>query len=38
MQLATTAPETSRVFLAIGPDMTKVVAVVVLRKASLSSV
>jgi hypothetical protein len=38
MQVATTAPETSRELLAVGPDMAEVLAVVALRKASLSSV
>jgi hypothetical protein len=35
MQVATTAPQTSRGFSAVGPHMTKILAVVALRKASL---
>jgi hypothetical protein len=38
MQVATTSPQISREFLAVGPDMAKVLAVVVLHKASLRSV
>jgi hypothetical protein len=38
MQVATTAPETLRGLLAVGPDMAKVLAAVALRKASLSAV
>jgi hypothetical protein len=38
MQVATTAPQTSRGLFAVGPDMAKVLAVVALHKASLSSV
>jgi hypothetical protein len=38
MQVATTIPQTSRGLLAVGPDMAKVLAVVALHKASLSSV
>jgi hypothetical protein len=38
MQVATTAPQTSRELLAVRPDIAKVLAVVALRKASLSSV
>jgi hypothetical protein len=38
MQVATTAPQTSRGLLADDPDMVKVVIVVALRKASLSSI
>jgi hypothetical protein len=38
MQVATTAQQTSRELLAVGTDVTKVLAVVALRKASLSSV
>jgi hypothetical protein len=35
--VSTTAPHTSRELLAVGPDMAKVLAVIALRKASLSS-
>jgi hypothetical protein len=38
MQVATTAPQTNRGFLALGPDMAKALTVVALRKASLSSI
>jgi hypothetical protein len=38
MQVATTAPQTSRGLLADGPDMVKVLIVVALRKASLNSI
>jgi hypothetical protein len=38
MQVATTAPQTSMGLIAVGPDMTKVLAVVALHKASLKSV
>jgi hypothetical protein len=38
MQVATTAPQTSRELLAVGPDMDNVLAVIVLRKARLRSV
>jgi hypothetical protein len=38
IQVATITPQTSRGLLAVGPDMAKVLAVVALRKASLSSV
>jgi hypothetical protein len=38
MQVATTSQQTSRGLLAVGPDMAKVLAVVALRKASLSSI
>jgi hypothetical protein len=38
MQVTTTTPQTSRGLLAVGPDMAKVLAVVALRKASVSSV
>jgi hypothetical protein len=38
MQMATTAPHTSKGLLAAGPDMTEVLAVVALRNASLTSV
>jgi hypothetical protein len=38
MQVATTAPQTSRGLLAVGPDMAKVLAVEAPSKASLSSV
>jgi hypothetical protein len=38
MQVATTIPQTSRGLLAIGLDMTKVLAVVAMCKTSLSSV
>jgi hypothetical protein len=38
MQVATSAPQTSRGLLAVGPDMAKVLAVTDFRKASLSSV
>jgi hypothetical protein len=38
MQTATTASQTSTTLLAFGPDMAKVLTVVALRKASLSSV
>jgi hypothetical protein len=38
MQVATTAPETSKGLLAVGPDMAKMLAGVALRKASLSSI
>jgi hypothetical protein len=38
MQVATTTPQTSRGFLAVGQDMAKILAVVALRKASLSCV
>jgi hypothetical protein len=38
MQVATTASQTLRGLLAVGPDMVKVLAVVALLKASLSSV
>jgi hypothetical protein len=37
MQVATTAPQTSRGLLAVGPDMVKVLAVVALLEASLIS-
>jgi hypothetical protein len=37
MQVATTAPQTSRGLFAVGPDMAEVLAVVSLRKDSLSS-
>jgi hypothetical protein len=37
MQVAATAPQTSRGLLAVDPDMAKVLAIVALRKASLSS-
>jgi hypothetical protein len=37
MKMATTAPQTSRGFFVVGPDMAKVYAVVILRKDSLSS-
>jgi hypothetical protein len=37
-EVATTAQQTSRELLAVGPDMAIVLAVVVLRKASLNSV
>jgi hypothetical protein len=36
MQLATMAPQSSKVLLAVGPDMSKILAVVALRKVSLS--
>jgi hypothetical protein len=38
MQVATTAPQKSRGLLVVGPDMTKVLAVVALSKANLNSV
>jgi hypothetical protein len=38
MLVATARPQTSRGLLAVRPDMTKVLAVVALHKASLSSV
>jgi hypothetical protein len=38
MQVATTTPQTSRGLLAVGPDMVKVLTVVVLSKSSLSSI
>jgi hypothetical protein len=38
MQVATTAPQTHRRLLAICPDVAVVLAVVAVRKASLSSV
>jgi hypothetical protein len=38
MLVATTAPHTSRGLLAVGPDMAKVLMVVALGKASLSSI
>jgi hypothetical protein len=38
MQMDTTAPQTSRGLLAVGPDMAKVLAVIALCKASLCSV
>jgi hypothetical protein len=38
VQVATTAPQTSRGVLAVGPDIAKVLAVVALHKANLSSV
>jgi hypothetical protein len=38
MQVATTAPQTSSRFLAVGLDMAKVLEVVALSNASLSSV
>jgi hypothetical protein len=37
MQMATTAQQTWMVLLAVGPDMAKISAAAVLRKASLSS-
>jgi hypothetical protein len=37
-QVTTTAPQTSRGFLAVGPDIAKIFAVAALCKASLSSV
>jgi hypothetical protein len=37
MQVATTAPQTPRELLAVGPDMAKVLTVVALRKSSQSS-
>jgi hypothetical protein len=37
VQVATTAPETPRELLAFGPDVARVLAVVALGKASLSS-
>jgi hypothetical protein len=37
MQVGTTTPQTSRGLLAVVPDMAKVLAIVALRKASLSS-
>jgi hypothetical protein len=37
MRVATTAPQISRGLLAFGSDMAEVLAVVALRKASLSS-
>jgi hypothetical protein len=38
MQVATTAPHTSRRLLAIGPDMAKILVIVALRKAGLNSI
>jgi hypothetical protein len=38
MQVATTTPQTSRLLLAVRPDMAKVLAVVALCEASLCSV
>jgi hypothetical protein len=38
MRVITTAPQTSRGLLAVDPDMAKVLAVVALCKAGLSSV
>jgi hypothetical protein len=38
VQVATTAPQTSKGLFAVGPDTAKVLAVVELGKASLSSV
>jgi hypothetical protein len=38
MQVATTTPQTLKRFLAAGPDMAKILAVVALPKAILSSV
>jgi hypothetical protein len=38
MLVATTAPQTLRGLLAVGPDIARVLEVVALRKASLSSV
>jgi hypothetical protein len=38
MQVATTASQTSREFLAVGSDMAKVLAVEALRKAGMRSV
>jgi hypothetical protein len=38
MQVATTAPQTSKGLLAVGPDMAEVLVVVSPLKASLSSV
>jgi hypothetical protein len=38
VQIAINTPNTSRGLLAVGSDMTKILAVVALRKASLSSV
>jgi hypothetical protein len=38
MQVAITAPQTSMGLLAVRPDMAKVLTVVALRKASLSSI
>jgi hypothetical protein len=38
MQVATTAPQMLRGLLAVGPDVAKVLAVVALHKATLSSV
>jgi hypothetical protein len=38
VQVATTAPQTHRGLLAVGPDIAEVLAVVALRKSSLTSV
>jgi hypothetical protein len=37
MQMATTAPQSSRCLFAVGPDMAKILAEIALRKAFLSS-